>query len=72
MPTPRPAPSLFDKLVSHFDDSQQALADAFDVSPQVISNWKRRGIPIEWALPIEEKTRGFVTAKEVLEARRVA
>lgn len=70
----RMSTTIFDKLVSHFGD-QQKVADAFNVSPQVVSNWKRRGLlPADMALPIETRTRGFITAKEVLEerARRAA
>jgi DNA-binding transcriptional regulator YdaS (Cro superfamily) len=45
------------------------FAALMGVSPQVVVNWRKRGIPVERALEVEEKTRGTrfaITASEVL------
>lgn len=36
-----------------------------DVTPQAISNWKRRGVPIDRCLAIEYATKGAVTRRDL-------
>ena len=38
---------------------------ALGVSPQVISNWKTRGVPIEYCYDLEIKTKGRLTRQEL-------
>lgn len=35
------------------------------VSPQVISNWKYRGTPVEYCYELEQKTSGRITRQEL-------
>jgi DNA-binding transcriptional regulator YdaS (Cro superfamily) len=60
---------LYQRLINHFEGSQVAAARALGVSPQVLSNWKRRGLPPTRALDIERGTQGGIQAKEVLKSR---
>ncbi len=49
------------------------FAERMGVSPQVVVNWRKRGIPADRALEVEEKTRGTpyaITAAQVLESAR--
>ena len=41
------------------------IVAALDVSHQVISNWKSRGVPIEHCTAIEKATKGAVTRQEL-------
>ena len=41
------------------------LAALLDVSPQAISNWKERGVPIDRCVAIERVTGGAVTRKDL-------
>lgn len=41
------------------------LADKLGLDIQVVSNWKRRGIPIERCVAIENATGGTVTRREL-------
>lgn len=61
--------SVFQRLVSHFK-TQAAIARAFGVSPQAVTNWKRRGVPNDRALDIENETDGKVPARDVLREAR--
>ena len=51
--------SLF-KAIQYFG-SQAKLAKALGVTPMAISQWKKRGVTLDAAKNIEEKTNGFVT-----------
>lgn len=42
-----------------------ALAKRLGVKPQVVWNWRRRGIPAEWILEIERATDGKVTRHQL-------
>jgi DNA-binding transcriptional regulator YdaS (Cro superfamily) len=42
-----------------------AIADAVGVSPQAISNWKQRGVPIEYCATIEKASKGAATRQEL-------
>jgi DNA-binding transcriptional regulator YdaS (Cro superfamily) len=53
-----------------FFGSQSAVARALGLTYQAVQQWER--IPTKWALAIEEKTNGEVTAREILEARQAA
>lgn len=41
--------------------NQTKLAEALGVSPMAVTQWKRRGVPAERCVPIEEATSGEVT-----------
>ena len=41
------------------------LAKAISVSPQVVSNWQKRGIPANRVLDIERATNGVVSRHEL-------
>jgi DNA-binding transcriptional regulator YdaS (Cro superfamily) len=45
--------------------SQAELARSLDVLPQHITNWKRRGVPAERCIAIEEATKSAVTRYEL-------
>lgn len=62
-------PSLYEKLLSHCGGLTPA-ANALGVSPQVVANWEKRGIPKGRALEVESVTGRRITAREVLEAGR--
>lgn len=42
-----------------------AIADVIGVSPQAVSNWKVREVPIEHCAAIEKATHGAVTRQEL-------
>lgn len=42
-----------------------AIAAAIGVSPQAVSNWKQREVPIEHCAAIEKASGGVVTRKEL-------
>ena len=58
--------TAYNRLLEHFG-SQAATADALGVSPQVVANWRRRGVPRCRALDIEVVTKGYITARDVLQ-----
>jgi DNA-binding transcriptional regulator YdaS (Cro superfamily) len=61
---------IFGRLVDLYK-TQAAAAGALGVSRQAFFRWKKAGkIPPSRALDVEEKTRGFVTAKDVLRQGR--
>lgn len=41
--------------------TQAALARSLEVLPQHINNWKKRGVPADRCIAIEEATQGKVT-----------
>ncbi len=45
--------------------SQVGLAKMVGVVPMAVTNWKRRGVPIEQALAIEKALGGVVTRQEL-------
>ncbi len=46
--------------------SQSALAGALRISPQVVSNWMRRGnVPADYCPSIERVTHGAVRAEDI-------
>lgn len=47
------------------------LAKKLKTTPQVVSNWRERGIPADRALDVEEATDGRVTAEQILAERRM-
>lgn len=61
-------PNLYEKLVQHFG-TPGAAASALKVRPQVVDNWRTRGLPRGRALEIEAITRGAITARDILTAR---
>ena len=53
-----------DKAINYFG-SQSSMAKALGLTPMAVSNWKKRGIPAERVLSIEEATHGAVTRLEL-------
>jgi DNA-binding transcriptional regulator YdaS (Cro superfamily) len=54
-----------ERTIKHFG-SQSAVARALGLTYQAVQHWET--IPTKWALEIEKKTDGKITAREVLEA----
>lgn len=46
-------------------DGLSALARLLDTSPQVVWNWRKRGVPAEWCPKIESALDGRVTCHEL-------
>lgn len=59
------------KLVEHYK-TRGRTADALGVTRETIRLWLNHGIPLERALYVEKKSRGVVTAQEVLDDARAA
>ena len=57
--------TAFEKLHDYYR-THDAIALAFKVSRTNITAWKKKGIPFKRALEVEKKTRGAVTAMDVL------
>jgi len=57
--------SAFKKLHDYYG-SHDAIAEAFKVERQNVTHWKKKGIPAKRALEVEKKTKGAVTAMDVL------
>lgn len=54
------------KRTFEFFGSQSALAEALDLTPMAVSNWKKRGkIPVGRAIQIERLTKGEVTRRDL-------
>lgn len=62
---------LAKKLVAHFG-SRPLAASALGVTPETIRLWLKRGIPLEKAIDVERKSKGIVTAEEILRDRKYA
>lgn len=57
--------TVFDKLHDYFK-THDAIALAFKMKRQGVTYWKKNGIPTDRALEVEKKTRGAITAMDVL------
>ena len=57
--------TAFEKLHDYYK-THDAIALAFKMKRQGVTYWKRFGIPTDRALEVEKKTKGFVTAMDVL------
>jgi len=57
--------TAFEKLHKHFG-THEKIAQAFGVKPQAMTYWKREGVPTDRAMEVEKKTKGKVTALDVL------
>ena len=57
--------NAFKKLHAHFK-THDAIAETFKLTRQGVSYWKKIGIPTKRAKEVEKKTKGAVTAMEVL------
>jgi len=53
-----------ERAINHFDN-QSAFARALGVEPQLITNWKKRGVPAEQAIRIETVTDGAVKVRDL-------
>lgn len=41
------------------------LAALLNLRIQVVSNWRTRGVPIEWCVAIEQATKGAITRRDL-------
>lgn len=57
--------TAFEKLHEIYK-TQEAIADVFKLTRQGVGQWKRKGIPANRALEVEKKTKGKITAIDVL------
>jgi len=57
--------TAFKKLHDYFK-THDKIAEVFNVERQAVTHWKRDGIPAKRALEVEKKTKGAVTAMDVL------
>jgi DNA-binding transcriptional regulator YdaS (Cro superfamily) len=42
-----------------------ALAEKINATSQQVSNWRHRGVPVEFCIPIERATNGAVRCEEL-------
>lgn len=57
--------SVFERL-HEFYKTHDAIAQEFGIDRRAITYWKSNGIPTNRALEVEKKTRGAITAMDVL------
>jgi len=57
--------TAFDKLHDYYK-THDAIARAFKITRQAVTVWKKNGIPTNRALDIEKRTRGAISAMDVL------
>jgi len=57
--------TAFQKLLKYYG-THEKIAKAFKVKTQAITYWKVNGIPSDRAIEVEKKTKGAVTAMDVL------
>lgn len=57
--------TAFEKLIT-FYATHEAIAKAFKVKRQAITRWKKDGIPTKRAIEVERKTKGAISAMDVL------
>jgi len=57
--------TVFEKLHRIYK-THDAIAAAFGLTRQGVGRWKRKGIPTRRALEVEKKTKGKITAIDVL------
>lgn len=55
--------TALDKAIKHFG-SQRAMASAMGVSPMAVTQWLKRGLPMERALQLHELTNGEIPCFE--------
>jgi hypothetical protein len=60
-----------EKLIAHFGD-KRAVATALDVHEETVRLWLRDGIPLGKAIEVETRSKGVVTAEEILEEAKAA
>jgi plasmid maintenance system antidote protein VapI len=56
--------TIFEQIIQHFK-TQAALARALDVERMTVSNWKKRGIPLDRAVQIEVLTKRKFKARKI-------
>lgn len=57
--------TAFDRLLE-FYGTHEIMAKAFKMTRQNITNWKINGIPALRAMEVETKTKGLISAMDVL------
>jgi hypothetical protein len=60
-----------EKLIEHFGD-KRAVAAALDVHEETVRLWLRDGIPLGKAIDVETRSKGIVTAEEILREAKAA
>jgi DNA-binding transcriptional regulator YdaS (Cro superfamily) len=55
------------KKVFAYVGSQSALARAFDIKPQAVQQWLKKGVPPKRLRPLERLTRGLVQCEQLRE-----
>lgn len=64
--------NIFQRLLEMFHGNMSEMGRHIADDPRLTWNWKKMGyIPANYALVVEELTKGEITAKEVLEERMV-
>lgn len=59
------------KLVNHFGGKSETCV-ALSVSGETVRLWLRDGLPLHRAIEFEQKSRGAVTAEEILKEAKIA
>lgn len=54
------------RLYAYYGGSRKTAAHGMGVTTETIRLWLKNGIPLDRAIEVERKTRGFVTAEEIL------
>lgn len=62
---------LVDRLIRHYGSRSKA-ALALEVNPETVRLWLKRGIPLEKSIDIERRSKGIVTAEEILRDKKYA
>lgn len=52
-------------VAARISGGRNAFAEMLGVRPSAIGNWKMRGVPIEWCVPIERLAAGAVTRRDL-------
>jgi hypothetical protein len=63
--------STAERLVAHFGGKKKTR-QAFGVSGETIRLWLRDGLPLHRAIDFEKRSKGAVTAEEILQEAKVA
>jgi hypothetical protein len=62
---------ITDRLIKHYK-GRLATAAALDIHEETLRLWQHRGIPLSKAIWLERRTRGIVTAEEILREAKLA
>lgn len=62
---------LAKRLVDHYG-GRQAAAEALGVNAETLRLWLKKKIPLERSINVEKRSRGIVTAEEILRDHKYA